>query len=69
MLNALTAKQNEQSQSLMIAAKFNTYRFADYKARVIDLLERVCTVSIETVKILREMELKMKAHAHTRHTS
>ena len=24
-----------------------TYRFADYKAQVIDLLKRVCTVSVE----------------------
>ena len=28
-----------------IAEKFNTYRFADYKEQVIDLLKRVCTVS------------------------
>ena len=40
-----------------IAEKFNTYRFADYKEQVIDLLKRVCTVSVETVKIVREMEL------------
>ncbi len=39
-----------------IAAKFNTYRFADYKEQVIDLLQRVCTVSVETMKIIREME-------------
>jgi predicted helicase len=39
-----------------IAEKFNTYRFADYKDRVIDLLQRVCTVSVETMKIVREME-------------
>lgn len=39
-----------------IAEKFNTYRFADYKAQVIDLLKRVCAVSVETVKIMREME-------------
>ena len=32
-----------------IAAKFNTYRFADHKERVIDLLRRVCTVSVETM--------------------
>jgi predicted helicase len=38
-----------------IAEKFNTYRFADYKEKVIDLLERVCTVSVETMKILKEM--------------
>ena len=35
-----------------IAAKFNTYRFADYKERVIDLLQRVCTVSVETMRIV-----------------
>jgi len=39
-----------------IAEKFNTYRFADYKEQVIDLLKRVCTVSVETMKIIKEME-------------
>ena len=39
-----------------IAEKFNTYRFADYKEYVIDLLKRVCTVSVETMKVVREME-------------
>ncbi len=39
-----------------IREKFNTYRFADYKEEVIDLLKRVCTVSVKTVKIIREME-------------
>jgi len=38
-----------------IREKFNTYRFADYKERVIDLLRRVCTVSVETMKIVRQM--------------
>ncbi|MBD2441833.1 Eco57I restriction-modification methylase domain-containing protein, partial [Dolichospermum sp. FACHB-1091] len=38
-----------------IAEKFNTYRFADYKEQVIDLLMRVCTVSVETMKIIKEM--------------
>lgn len=38
-----------------IAEKFNTYRFADYKEQVIDLLRRVCTVSVETVRIVGEM--------------
>ncbi len=38
-----------------IAEKFNTYRFADYKENVIDLLTRVCTVSVETMKIVKEM--------------
>jgi predicted helicase len=39
-----------------IAEKFNTYRFADYKDKVIDLLMRVTTVSVETVKVVKEME-------------
>ena len=34
-----------------IAAKFNTYRFADHKERVIDLLQRVCTVSVKAEAI------------------
>lgn len=38
-----------------IAEQFNTYRFADYKDKVIDLLKRVCTVSIETMEIVGEM--------------
>ncbi|WP_017651774.1 type ISP restriction/modification enzyme [Fortiea contorta] len=39
-----------------IAAKFSTYRFADYKEQVIDLLCRVCTVSVETIEIIQQME-------------
>jgi len=39
-----------------IAEKFNTYRFADYREKVIDLLKRVCTVSVETIRIIKEME-------------
>lgn len=38
-----------------IAEKFNTYKFADYKEQVIDLLKRVCTVSVETMKIIQQM--------------
>ena len=38
-----------------IAEKFNTYRFADYKEQVIDLLGKVCRVSVETMKIIGEM--------------
>jgi len=39
-----------------IREKFNTYKFADYKETVIDLLMRVCTVSVRTVEIMKEME-------------
>lgn len=39
-----------------IRARFNTYRFADHKARVIDLLERVTRVSVETQRITDAMQ-------------
>ncbi|MBZ9954720.1 type ISP restriction/modification enzyme [Mesorhizobium sp. BR1-1-15] len=39
-----------------IREKFNTYRFADYKEKVIDLLMRVTRVSIETVAITEAMK-------------
>ncbi len=38
-----------------IREKFNTYRFADYKEKVIDLLGRVCAVSVETQGIIEKM--------------
>jgi len=39
-----------------ILEKFNTYRFADYKEHVIELLKKVCTVSVETMKVIGEMK-------------
>ncbi len=39
-----------------IAKLFNSYRFADYQDKVIDLLRRVCTVSVRTMEIVQEME-------------
>ena len=39
-----------------IREKFDTYRFADYKEKVIDLLMRVTTVSIETGRIMHAMK-------------
>jgi predicted helicase len=39
-----------------IRERFNTYRFADYKEKVIDLLARVTTVSVETQRIVEEMK-------------
>ncbi|MEP1209964.1 MAG: type ISP restriction/modification enzyme [Rhizobiaceae bacterium] len=38
-----------------IREKFNTYRFADYKEKVVDLLMRVTRVSVETVAITNAM--------------
>ena len=39
-----------------IREKFDTYCFADYKGKVIDLLMRVTTVSVETMKIVDAMK-------------
>jgi len=38
-----------------IREKFNTYRFADYKEKVIDLLRRVTRVSVETMAMVEAM--------------
>jgi len=38
-----------------IAKLFNTYKFADYKEHVINLLDRVCTVSVRTMEIIQQM--------------
>ena len=38
-----------------IREKFNAYRFSDHKERVIDLLRRVCTVSMATMEIVDSM--------------
>ena len=39
-----------------IREKFDTYRFADYKEKVVDLLARVTTVSVETERITQAMK-------------
>ena len=42
-----TSIQGERNLAIRtIRERFNTYRFADHKERVIDLLRRVCTVSV-----------------------
>ena len=41
-----------------IGERFNNYRFADHKDRVIDLLTRVTTVSVQTVRIVDELHAR-----------
>jgi predicted helicase len=43
-----------------IREKFNTYRFADHKEKVIDLLRRVTRVSVETMKIVEAMQAEKR---------
>ncbi len=38
-----------------IAKKFNTYLFKDYKEQVIELIRKVCTVSVRTREIIKAM--------------
>jgi len=47
--------KEKKSKDPTIAEKFNAYRFAKYKESVIELLGRVCTVSVKTMKIVKEM--------------
>ena len=51
--NRISDKSCNESQ---IRERFNKYKFADYKEKVIDLLQRVTTVSIETIKLRKELE-------------
>jgi predicted helicase len=48
--------KEEVPKDRTIRERFNAYRFADYKESVIELLGRVTTVSIETVKIVLGMQ-------------
>jgi predicted helicase len=38
-----------------IAKKFNAYCFQDYKEYVVELLEKICTVSVKTDGIITAM--------------
>jgi predicted helicase len=45
--------KEKKPKDATIAEQFNTYRFADYKEQVIELLSRVCTVSVETGRVIQ----------------
>ncbi|HET7816632.1 MAG TPA: type ISP restriction/modification enzyme, partial [Sphingomicrobium sp.] len=51
----LDQHKEKKIKDATVREKFNTYRFADYKESMIDLLAQVITVSLETVKITNEM--------------
>lgn len=52
----LDQHKEKKPKDLTIREKFDTYRFADYKEKAIDLLQRVTTVSVETVKVVEAMK-------------
>jgi hypothetical protein len=43
-----------------IRERFNTYRFADHKEKVIDLLRRATRVSVETMTIIAAMKAEKR---------
>jgi predicted helicase len=47
--------KEKKPKDLTIREMFDTYRFADYKEKVIDLLMRVTTVSVQTVQLVTTM--------------
>ena len=54
----LDQHKEKKPKDLTIREKFDTYRFNDHKEKVIDLLARVTTVSIETVRIVAAMKAR-----------
>ncbi|MEA3452248.1 MAG: type ISP restriction/modification enzyme [Bacteroidota bacterium] len=48
--------KEKKPRDATIREKFNTYKFADYKETVIDLIKRVTTVSVKTMEIVNKME-------------
>jgi predicted helicase len=47
--------KEKKPKDATVAAKFNTYRFKDYKEQVIELLARVTRVSLETMEVIDAM--------------
>jgi len=49
-------KEKEPNEPI-IAEKFNRYKFSEHKNHVIDLIKRVCNVSVQTMQIVTEMQI------------
>ena len=52
--------KEKKPKDATIREKFDTYRFADYKEKVIDLLLRVTRVSVETQRIVEAMRAAVR---------
>jgi predicted helicase len=51
----LDQHKEKKPKDPIVRERFDTYRFADHKEQVIDLLKRVTTVSVKTVEIVEAM--------------
>jgi len=49
-------KEESKPKDPTIREKFDNYRFADHKEKVVELLARVTTVSVETQRIVEAMK-------------
>jgi predicted helicase len=56
----LDQSKEKKPKDPTILKNFNTYRFADFKENVIDLLMRVTTVSVETMKVVEAMRATVR---------
>jgi predicted helicase len=56
----LDQHKEKTPKDLTIREKFNTYRFADHKEKVIDLLKRVTRVSVGTMAIVEAMRAEKR---------
>jgi hypothetical protein len=52
--------QGKEAKNSTIRERFNTYRFADHKEKVIDLLKRITRVSVETMAIVEAMRAEKR---------
>lgn len=59
----LDQHKEKKTRDPTIAAKFNTYRFADYKESIIALLAKVVRVSVDTVAITEAMKAVVREQA------
>jgi hypothetical protein len=55
MAESGTLNMFKEQKAPTIVEKFNSEKFGEYKEQVIELLQRVCTVSVEIMKIVKEM--------------
>lgn len=57
----LDQNKEKKSRDKIVEEKFNNYKFANKKYEVIDLIKKICTISVRTIEILEEMTIESKS--------
>ncbi len=52
----LDSYKEKKTKDKTILKYFNNYKFSDYKNELIELLKKICTISVETMKIINKMK-------------